>query len=182
MEAHPMIGGPEGQWILAGGASHRKLIHWGKPPRGAVECPSAPNRLTVSPPFNHTHFLLATPSVMATLKSKPSSTTRMTIRREYVLLNRFRRAESLSMATNTSGISFVSPNARKARMVGGCLAEYFWGAEVAFSAAPQPGDQPGRLGAAEFENQRRGPEAGGECQGTPPARDGPHGNVEGAAP
>jgi len=49
---------------------------------------------------------LAKASVMATLELKQISTTRMATRREYDLLNRLRRVESLSIATNTLGLVF----------------------------------------------------------------------------
>jgi hypothetical protein len=68
--------------------------------------------------------LLANSALPDTVIFKQSSIARMTTRREYDLLNQLRRVESLSTATSTSGISFDSPGARKAKMAGDCVAEF----------------------------------------------------------
>jgi len=56
--------------------------------------------------YSATYSYLANSALAGTVTFKQSSTTRMTTRREYDLLNRLRRVESLSTATNTLRLVF----------------------------------------------------------------------------
>jgi len=69
---------------------------------------------------------------------KHSSTTRMTTQREYELLNRLRRVESLSTAAGASKACFDSSGARMARMPGECVARLGGRLELPFLPPRSP--------------------------------------------
>jgi len=76
----------------------------GSPDAPLFACFTAARRLPSTQP--RWRFWRANSALPGSMTLKQSSTTRMTTRREYDLLNRLRRVEWLSIATNTLGLVF----------------------------------------------------------------------------